>query len=95
VFTVTLWIIRLKVNCLQGYGLDVYTTLATNVVYDMFLIGLWTYSAVIQSAGDFSDSEHLSITPWYLEHGCGEVPKFADTACRMAKASYSSAVMVA
>jgi hypothetical protein len=95
VFTTLIWIIRLKVNRLNGYGLDLYAILVTNALYDMFLIVLWTYSAFLQSLGDFSDNEHFSVTPWYLERACGEAPQFADTACCMTKASYKFSVFTA
>ncbi|KAH7113803.1 hypothetical protein B0J11DRAFT_619242, partial [Dendryphion nanum] len=95
VVTVIIWIIRWNVNRLSGRGLDLYATLTTNGLYDILLIALWTYSAAVQSAGDFSDKDHLSLKPWYLQRSCGEAYKQTESACAMGKASYGMSVFTA
>jgi hypothetical protein len=95
VFTALLWIIRLKVNLSSSYDLDLCTGLATNALYDMLLVALWTTSISMQRAGDFSDMQNLGVSPWYLERECEEAPRAADTACRVAKVSYSLSVFTA
>jgi hypothetical protein len=95
VLTALLWCIRLKVNLSSSYDLDLCTGLSTNAIYDMLLVALWTTSIFMQRAGDFSDIQHLSVSPWYLERECEEAFRIADTACRVAKASYSLSVFAA
>ncbi|CAI6341381.1 unnamed protein product [Periconia digitata] len=94
-FTTLLWVIRLKINLSNSRGLDLCTVLTTNVLYDMLMIALWTSSISLQRAADFSDHEHLSVTPWYLAHECEEAARDAYTACRMAKASYQLSLFTA
>ncbi|PVH93325.1 hypothetical protein DM02DRAFT_541747 [Periconia macrospinosa] len=94
-FNAILWFIRLKVNLFSSKGLDLWSVLTTNALYDMLLIALWTTSISLQRAGDFSDNQHLSLSPWYLERDCEDASRDADTACRVGKASYSLSVFTA
>lgn len=61
------WFVRL---CIRGQTLDVYGRVVSNALYDAILVALWSYSAAIQSSGDFEDPEHIATRPWYLERGC-------------------------
>ncbi|KAK1759041.1 hypothetical protein QBC47DRAFT_457397 [Echria macrotheca] len=45
----------------------------TGVIYDVMLSGLWTYGVNTQLSSDLTDTQHLSVRPWYLERGCGEL----------------------
>jgi hypothetical protein len=95
IMTALLWFVRLKVNLSNSHGMDACTIFTTNALYDMLLVALWTTSASLQRSGEFSDNDHLSVTPWYLERACGEAPQAADTACHMAKTSYRLSVCAA
>lgn len=92
IITVVLWFVRL---CIRGRTLDVSGAVVSNMLYDMMLIALWSYSAVIQSSGDYSDPKHISLRPWYLEYGCTEARPNNRPGCRVAKASFGLAVFAA
>ncbi|KAF2628231.1 hypothetical protein BU25DRAFT_458074 [Macroventuria anomochaeta] len=89
IITMVLWFVRL---CIRGRTLDVYGAAVSNVLYDIILMALWSYSAVIQSSGDSSDPKHISLRPWYLEHGCSEARSRNRAACQAAKASFGLAI---
>lgn len=87
-----LWFLRL---CIRGRTLDVYGAVVSNMLYDMMLVALWSYSAVIQSSGDYSDPLHIALRPWYLERECAEASSNKQAGCRAAKASFGLAVFAA
>ncbi|KAF2678849.1 hypothetical protein K458DRAFT_315793 [Lentithecium fluviatile CBS 122367] len=86
--TFIFWIIRFNVNLLSGKSWDLYSTIMTNALYDGILIALWVYSATVQSSGDFSDPQHISLRPWYLDHACDLASPKNWSACATVKASY-------
>lgn len=86
-----LWFVRL---CIRGRTLDVYGAVVSNVLYDIMLVALWCYSAVIQSSGDYSDPKHIAVRPWYLERRCTEAWPNNRNACQAAKASFGLAIFV-
>jgi hypothetical protein len=88
IITMVIWFVRL---CIRGRTLDIYGLAVSNVLYDILLIALWTYSVVIQSSGDFSDPKHISLRPWYLDHSCSEAWPRSHGACEAAKASFGLA----
>ncbi|KAL6158828.1 hypothetical protein ACJQWK_03399 [Exserohilum turcicum] len=88
-------VLRARLNTLKSHTLDLYAALATNALYDALLAALCIASAVLQSAPDLSDPEHLSASPWYLERGCADVCVCARSACRVMRASYGVAVFAA
>ncbi|KAF1925518.1 uncharacterized protein M421DRAFT_69642 [Didymella exigua CBS 183.55] len=92
IITMVLWFVRL---CIRGRTLDVYGAVMCNMLYDLMLITLWSYSAVIQSSGDYSDPKHIALHPWYLESGCAEAWPNNRAGCRAAKASLGLAVFAA
>ncbi|KAF9690867.1 hypothetical protein EKO04_010955 [Ascochyta lentis] len=85
VVTMVLWFVRL---CIRGRTLDVYGAVVSNVLYDIILIALWSYSAVVQSSGDFSDPNYISLRPWYLDRGCSKAWPSNRNACEAAKTSF-------
>ncbi|KZM24850.1 hypothetical protein ST47_g4026 [Ascochyta rabiei] len=89
IVTMVLWFVRL---CIRGRTLDVYSAVVSNVLYDIILIALWSYSAVVQFSGDFSDPKHISLRPWYFDHGCSEAWPSNRGACEAAKASFGLTV---
>lgn len=92
IVTMILWFVRLFI---RGRTLDVYGAVVSNMLYDMMLIALWSYSAVIQSSGDYSDPQHIALRPWYLERRCTEVWSNNVAGCRAAKASFGMALFAA
>jgi hypothetical protein len=92
IITMVLWLVRL---CIRGRTLDVYGALVSNILYDIMLVALWSYSAVIQSSGDYSDPKHIALRPWYLDRGCAEASQNNRAGCRAAKASFGLAVFAA
>ncbi|KAH8157003.1 hypothetical protein CIB48_g11244 [Xylaria polymorpha] len=71
------------------------TARACNAFYDILLSVFWVYSVIIQSSGDYSDPEHLSARPWYLERGCGQItPEYASF-CYVSKATFAFSVISA
>lgn len=80
-----LWFVRL---CIRGQTLDVYGRVVSNALYDAILVALWSYSAAIQSSGDFEDPEHIATRPWYLERGCEGAGARSRAACYAAKGSF-------
>ncbi|OAL43481.1 hypothetical protein IQ07DRAFT_293628 [Pyrenochaeta sp. DS3sAY3a] len=79
-FTVFVWIVRFNVNVF---------------VYDAVLFALWSYSVAGQNSGDFSDTMHVSIRPWYLERGCGDALEKNRCACNVARVSYWISIFAA
>lgn len=53
-----LWCVRVGI---RGRGLDVYGAVAANAMYDVLLALLWTYSAVLQHAGDAVDRTSFGL----------------------------------
>ena len=72
--------------------MDVYGRAVSNALYDAILVALWSYSAVVQSSGDFEDPEHIALRPWYLERGCGGARSSSRGACYAAKGSFGLVV---
>lgn len=68
--------------------MDVYGRVVSNALYDAILVALWSYSAAIQSSGDFEDPEHIATRPWYLERGCEGAGARSRAACYAAKGSF-------
>ncbi|KAJ4993700.1 hypothetical protein SVAN01_00754 [Stagonosporopsis vannaccii] len=89
IITIVFWFVRL---CIRGRTLDVFGAVVSNVLYDIILILLWCYSIVTQTTGDFSDPKHISLRPWYLDHGCSEAWPSNHAACRVAKGSFGLTV---
>ncbi|KAF3038332.1 hypothetical protein E8E12_006791 [Didymella heteroderae] len=87
-----LWFVRL---CIRGRTLDLEGSVMSNILYDMMLVALWSYSAVIQSTGDYSDPQHIALRPWYLERECAEAWPTNRAGCRAAKASFGLALFAA
>lgn len=92
IITMVLWFVRL---CIRGHTLDVYSGVMSNILYDIMLVALWSYSAVIQHSGDYSDPEHIAVHPWYLDRGCAEARENIQVGCRAAEASFDLAVFAA
>ncbi|KAH7392185.1 hypothetical protein DE146DRAFT_661866 [Phaeosphaeria sp. MPI-PUGE-AT-0046c] len=65
----------------QVWGLDLVGKMCTTALYDLLLVALWSYSVFLQNSGDVSDPQHLSLRPWYLEHGCGQGSPETSGAC--------------
>jgi hypothetical protein len=84
------WIARARI---QFYGLDLVGRVGANAIYDLILAALWTYSAVLQNAGDFSDPAHMSRRPWYLVRDCHKGAGQAFQACEIVKRSYDLTVL--
>ncbi|KAI1335635.1 hypothetical protein F5Y15DRAFT_397314 [Xylariaceae sp. FL0016] len=81
--------------CLARVTLLAFGTLTwlANPIYDMLLLGLWTYSVYAQSSPDFSEKDHPSIRPWYLERGCSVVHGAVWDACVFTKVCYSFSIV--
>ena len=62
-------------------------------VYDLILSGLWTYAVKAQSSSDLTDTQHLSVQPWYLEHSCAEISGDDGALCGHGKACFTVAVV--
>lgn len=62
-----------------------------DIGYSAILGLLWCYSVQSQSSSDFSDPEHPSLRPWYLERGCRDVTEPFRDACTFGKASFALA----
>lgn len=92
IVTMILWFVRL---CIRGRTLDICGAVVSNILYDALLIALWSYSAVIQSSGDFLDPKHIAFRPWYLERECTEAWPSSRARCRAAKGSYALAIFAA
>ncbi|WYZ42685.1 hypothetical protein EsH8_VI_000384 [Colletotrichum jinshuiense] len=67
----------------------------TNAAYDAFLAVLWACSAAAQNGPDFTDPQHLSMRPWYLERSCDEAWAQNRGWCRIAKWEYGWAILAA
>ncbi|KAI1360844.1 hypothetical protein F5Y08DRAFT_37720 [Xylaria arbuscula] len=68
---------------------------ATNAFYDLLLSALWIYSIFIQLSGDYSDPEHLSHRPWYIQKSCSQItPKYARF-CHLAKSAFALSMLSA
>ncbi|KAI0202493.1 hypothetical protein F4808DRAFT_77167 [Astrocystis sublimbata] len=68
---------------------------ACNAFYDALLSMFWAYSVLIQASGDYSDPEHWSPRPWYLERGCGEISPSYLGICRLSRAAFGISVLLA
>jgi hypothetical protein len=90
--TIVIWIIRCFVNFWDACSLDLCGTLIANAAYDIMLIALWAYSSVAQSSGDFTDTQHISIRPWYLAQGCDQAHGRSRGACEIMVAAYELSV---
>ncbi|KAI1422447.1 hypothetical protein F5Y12DRAFT_616030 [Xylaria sp. FL1777] len=71
------------------------TARASNAFYDLLLLALWTYSVSIQLSGDYSDPEHLSHRPWYLEKSCSQITPGYVRFCHLSKAAFALCVLSA
>lgn len=69
-----------------------FSLMTVNALYDLLLVAMWAYSAITQSSGDFTDLEHISFKPWYLERGCEEARWQSRRACEVVTASYGLSV---
>ncbi|KAI1382928.1 uncharacterized protein F4822DRAFT_421590 [Hypoxylon trugodes] len=64
-----------------------------NAMNDVLLSGFWVYSIVAQSSGDFTDPNHPSVRPWYLEKSCDILDMSVADTCVLAKASFVFSVL--
>lgn len=85
IITMVLWIVRL---CIRGHTLDMYGTVISNVLYDVILIALWSYSAVTQSPGHYLELEYLYPRQRYSYHKYNEIGPQNLGTCETAKASF-------
>ncbi|KAK7946980.1 uncharacterized protein PG986_011301 [Apiospora aurea] len=78
------------VLCISRMALSFYSFMmpAFGILYDAVLAACWYYSVIAQSSGDLSDSEHISIRPWYLEKTCDVVAMLDRDACVLGKVSF-------
>ncbi|KAK8876880.1 hypothetical protein PGQ11_001826 [Apiospora arundinis] len=78
------------VLCITRIILSFYTFMmpALGLFYDLVLAISWYYSVHAQSSGDFSDPEHISIRPWFLEKSCDVVAMQNRDACIVGKVSF-------
>jgi hypothetical protein len=95
VTTLFIWLVRLSIMSFSRHTLDFYATITINALYDVVLAGLWIYSTSLQDSGDFSDPEHISLQPWYLERGCAEAWSSNQYGCKIMKWSYGLSVFAA
>ncbi|KAI1205203.1 uncharacterized protein F4807DRAFT_443856 [Annulohypoxylon truncatum] len=63
------------------------------VMNDMLLSGFWAYSVAAQSSSDLTDSDHLSVRPWYLERSCSILDESVVETCILAKACFAFSVL--
>ncbi|TEY86393.1 hypothetical protein BOTCAL_0009g00200 [Botryotinia calthae] len=54
----------------------------------------WTMSCVGQRSSDYSDADHPSRAPWYLEHSCSIASTKNQAACYAAQASYALTIVL-
>ncbi|KAF1994331.1 hypothetical protein P154DRAFT_527127 [Amniculicola lignicola CBS 123094] len=90
VLTVFIWFLRYFVRRSIE---DVYAMVFVNALYDAILAALWAYSGISQNSGDFSDPEHLSPKPWFLERGCRTAGNISKTGCEVMNAAYGLTVL--
>ncbi|KAF2787518.1 hypothetical protein K505DRAFT_329629 [Melanomma pulvis-pyrius CBS 109.77] len=90
IITVIVWVARFSI---RGRGLDVFSLVIVNALYDLLLVAMWAYSAIVQSSGDFTDLERISFHPWYLERGCEKARWQSRRACEVVAASYGLSVL--
>ncbi|KAI1120955.1 hypothetical protein F5Y10DRAFT_257359 [Nemania abortiva] len=64
-----------------------------SILYDILLSALWLYSILAQSSGDLSDTEHLSLRPWYLEKGCYRVAPPYIHVCYIARSAFGISIV--
>lgn len=78
------------VLCITRIVLSFYTFMmpALGLFYDLVLAISWYYSVNAQSSGDFSDPEHISVRPWFLEKSCDVVAVSNRDACIVGKVSF-------
>lgn len=57
------------------------------------VLGFWRYSTTAQASSDFTDPEHPSARPWYLDHGCGGIDARDVNLCMTARVSYAFAII--
>lgn len=89
-----IWITRHLVNFWNASCLDTCAMVIINGTYDILLIALWAYSSVVQSSGDFTDIQHISIRPWYLDRGCEKTLRGDFGACEIMVAAYGLSVLL-
>jgi hypothetical protein len=85
---------RHLVNFWNASRLDLFASFIINGTYDIILIALWAYSSVVQSSGDFTDIQHISIRPWYLNRGCEKGSGGDLGACKIMVAAYELSVLL-
>lgn len=54
----------------------------------------WTMSCIGQRSPDYSDADHPSRMPWYLEHSCSIASTKNQAACYVAQASYALTIVL-
>lgn len=54
----------------------------------------WTMSCIGQRSPDYSDADHPSRVPWYLEHSCSIASTKNQAACYVAQASYALTIVL-
>ena len=86
---------RFSIMSFSKQTLEFYSTITVNALYDAILAVLWMYSASLQNSGDFSDPEHISLRPWYLERGCAGAWKENMYGCEVMRWSYGLSVFAA
>lgn len=94
VVTMFIWVTRHLVNFWNASRLDICATVIINGTYDILLIALWTYSSVVQSSGDFTDIQHISTRPWYLDRGCEKGSAGDLGACEIMVVAYALSVLL-
>ncbi|VUC33633.1 unnamed protein product [Clonostachys rosea] len=72
-----------------------YLPRTASVLYDILLSSLWVLVLVEQNSGDYSDSEHPSPHPWYLERSCGESWSSTRLGCHVAQANFVVSIFAA
>jgi hypothetical protein len=94
IVTMLIWATRHLVNFWNASRLDLFATIIINGAYDILLIALWAYSSVLQSSGDFTDTQHISIRQWYLDRGCEKGSGGDLGACEIVVAAYGLSVLL-
>lgn len=70
-----------------------YEYILLRAIFDVMVLGFWRYSTTAQASSDFTDPEHPSARPWYLDHGCGGIDARDVNLCMTARVSYAFAII--
>ncbi|KAF2464547.1 uncharacterized protein BDR25DRAFT_241964, partial [Lindgomyces ingoldianus] len=89
IVTAIIWVLRFYI---RGRIQDPYAAVTINAIYDMLLVALWLYSVASQNSGDFTDNEHISVRPWYLDRGCDDAGKGCRAGCEVMRIAYGLSV---